>query len=350
MSKDKLIGRALTMGVTISVNIVNSILKILVRTLVDMIGYDTDSERVSTIMVVTFISALVNTAIIPLFTNANLAYVPLFRILPFRMNYSDLDESWYLTIGTQIVRTIMIQSFMPFISFLVSWGMRKPKQWLDAGLPCCPKVRDEEMPEKWEIEELKAEWRKLYPDAEEDKFNWRDYFEVGKVTNKVTIQQYVDLYAGPDFMIYSQYSFALVIIYTTFLYGLFMPILFIICFIGLFNMQLVDNLALTYYYQKPPMYDGALNDKAYNILVMAPCSMFLFGYWAMSNAQMFLNIPPERAFTNRSPNPKHELIDLNHGLNQGLLALFIFAFWLFKIFWVSIGQPLIDCCFKKDEN
>jgi hypothetical protein len=151
-------------------------------------------------------------------------------------------------------------------------------------------------------------------------------------------------------MIYSQYSFALVIIYTTFLYGLFMPILFIVCFIGLFNMQLVDNLALTYYYQKPPMYDGALNDKAYNILVMAPCSMFLFGYWAMSNAQMFLNIPPERAFTNRSPNPKHELIDLNHGLNQGLLALFIFAFWLFKIFWVSIGQPLIDCCFKKDEK
>ena len=72
MTKDKLIGRALTMGVTVSVNIVNSILKILVRTLVDMIGYDTDSERVSMIMVVTFISALVNTAIIPLFTNSNI--------------------------------------------------------------------------------------------------------------------------------------------------------------------------------------------------------------------------------------------------------------------------------------
>jgi hypothetical protein len=113
------------------------------------------------------------------------------------------------------------------------------------------------------------------------------------------------MYAGPEFMIFSQYSFALVIIYTTFLYGLFLPILFPICLLGLFNMQLVDNLALTYYYQKPPMYGGQMNEKAYNLLVMAPMLMFLFGYWAFSNAQMFLNVPSDRMFTNRSPNPKH---------------------------------------------
>lgn len=155
MTIDKNIARGLTMAVTLSVNIVNSVLKILVRSLVDMIGYDTDSERVSTIMVVTFISAFFNTAIIPLLTNANLAFVPLFKYLPFRMNYSDFDESWYLTIGTQIVRTILIQAFMPYISLCVSLGMRLPLQWLDSGPSCCPKVRPEEMPSEEEIAEAK---------------------------------------------------------------------------------------------------------------------------------------------------------------------------------------------------
>jgi hypothetical protein len=149
-----MVARGLTLAVTISVNIVNSLLKILVRSLVDMIGYDTDSERVSTIMVVTFISAFVNTALIPLLTNANLAFVPLFRLMPMRMNYSDFDESWYLTIGTQIVRTILIQAFMPYISLMVSLGMKKPMQWKDSGLPCCPKVREDEKIEQWEIDDF----------------------------------------------------------------------------------------------------------------------------------------------------------------------------------------------------
>lgn len=91
-----------------------------------------------------------------------------------------------------------------------------------------------------------------------------------------------------------------------------------------------------------------MNEKAYNLLVMAPMLMFLFGYWAFSNAQMFLNVPSDRMFTNRSPNPKHKLIDLGHGLNQGLMALFILGFWSFKIFWSAIGQPIVDCICKKE--
>lgn len=92
------------------------------------------------------------------------------------------------------------------------------------------------------------------------------------------------MYAGPEFLIYSQNAFALVLIFTTFLYGVLMPILFFVCMIGLINMYIVDNIALTYFYRKPPMYDDKLNERVYSILLWAPALTFTFGYWALTNA------------------------------------------------------------------
>ena len=103
-------------------------------------------------------------------------------------------------------------------------------------------------------------------------------------TSKQTLQQYVDLYAGPEYILYSQYSSMLVLVFVTFMYGLIMPILFPICLIGLFNILIVDLLALTYYYRAPPRYDGLLNKTALWILCLAPLVMFTMGYWTLSNA------------------------------------------------------------------
>jgi hypothetical protein len=91
MTYDKNFARILNMCVTFGVVIVGSINKILVRNLVGLIGYDTDSERVSIIMVATFVANFISLAFIPLFTNANLAYTPIFRYIPMRMNYSDFE-------------------------------------------------------------------------------------------------------------------------------------------------------------------------------------------------------------------------------------------------------------------
>ena len=68
---DKYWGLSLTSAVSFLVSAVNIMLRYLVQFLIDMVGYDTDSERLSVIMVVSFLSAFVNTAIIPLLTNAN---------------------------------------------------------------------------------------------------------------------------------------------------------------------------------------------------------------------------------------------------------------------------------------
>ena len=61
-------------------------------------------------------SSFVNTGILTLLTNADLSYVPgLSSVLPLHMQYSDLGEGWYLVIGTALVKTMMINAFMPWM-------------------------------------------------------------------------------------------------------------------------------------------------------------------------------------------------------------------------------------------
>jgi hypothetical protein len=102
-------------------------------------------------------------------------------------------------------------------------------------------------------------------------------------TKKADMFQYIKLYAGPDFALYSNYAKVLLILYVTFMYGILLPVMFPIAAIAIFNIFVTDTLMLTYWYQKPPMYDDKLYTEALEILKLAPLLMFGLGYWAMSN-------------------------------------------------------------------
>ena len=60
-------------------------------------------------------------------------------------------------------------------------------------------------------------------------------------------------------MLYSQYSAVLVIVFLAFMYGLFIPIMFPLAAIGIFNYIIMENLLLTYLYRKPPNYDDSID-------------------------------------------------------------------------------------------
>ena len=75
------------------------------------------------------------------------------------------------------------------------------------------------------------------------------------------------------------------------MFGLFIPILFLTTAFGIFNMYVVEKYCLAYYYKKPPTYDRKINLRAIKIAKAAPILMLLFGYWALSNQQIFFNIP-----------------------------------------------------------
>ena len=69
-----------------------------------------------------------------------------------------------------------------------------------------------------------------------------------KKSKKTTKQTFIDLYSGPVYMIHFKYSSVIMQVYIAFMYGLMIPILFFIVFIGILNMFIVERIALFYFY------------------------------------------------------------------------------------------------------
>jgi hypothetical protein len=140
---DQTVALGLTNAVTALVSVVNIVLRTSIQMMVDVIGYDTNSERFSIIMVTSFLSAFVNTGLIALLVLADLEYAPIpFCWVPLYNQYSDIQRDWYTSMGSQIVKTMMIQAFMPIVEIGMGVSQKWVFQWLDSGFPCCRPKRD----------------------------------------------------------------------------------------------------------------------------------------------------------------------------------------------------------------
>ena len=72
--------------VSILVAVINILLRYTTEFFVNLIGFDTESERVSTIMSFSFISAFVNTGFITLLTNASFEHMDFpFFLIPLKL-------------------------------------------------------------------------------------------------------------------------------------------------------------------------------------------------------------------------------------------------------------------------
>ena len=62
------------------------------------------------------------------------------------------------------------------------------------------------------------------------------------------MQLYVDLYSGPEYFIHFKYSGILNVIFVTFMYGLGIPILFLLAALYFFNLYALERLTVAYFY------------------------------------------------------------------------------------------------------
>lgn len=84
-----------------------------------------------------------------------------------------------------------------------------------------------------------------------------------------------------------KYSALLTTVCVTFMYGIALPELFPIASLTFFNYYVVDKFLITYFYQRPPLYDDKLNKTALELMKFGPMLMLFFGYWCMGNMQIF---------------------------------------------------------------
>ena len=176
------------MVITILVSVINIVLRLIVEALVNKIGYDTDSERVSTIMTVTFISMFMNTGVITMLVNADFEYMDIpFYWLPFRSEYPDLNRDWYTKVGPTMVKTMLIAAIAPIMELCIGYCTRTIKAILDSGFPCCPRMH-------------KVDYEDEYGEEV------TDIAPVAKKTKKKTVYQYIELYVGPIYLPHSKYA------------------------------------------------------------------------------------------------------------------------------------------------
>lgn len=233
--------------------------------LIKKIGFHTESAQTEAIFLAIFIATFFNTAILLLLSNANTKGTVL-TWLPLRGIYSDLDQNWYLSVGPSLIFTMWINAFYVYIDWVTYLGFDWFYRWLDNG-SCCWCCR--------------------------------------KKTKCVTQQQYVTLYSGPEFLIHFKYATIMNTIFVTMMYGLALPILFLIAAVTFINLLIMDKLCLTYYFQKPPMYDDRLNNSVLRLARWGPLFLLYFGYWCIGNKQIFDNTVNEIIYSNQPMDTSH---------------------------------------------
>ena len=204
-------GYLLTEIITVLITVVNMIIRDVCIVLIKLIGFHTETVETAAIMTLITVATFFNTAVLLLMTNANtkdtiLAWIPL------RGTYTDLNENWYLDVGTALVWTMLINSIYIYAGFAMQLTSKAVFRALDQGCGnyfCCRET---------------------------------------KQTKKKTIQAYVNLYAGPQHLMHFKYATAMNTIYTTFMYGFALPILFPIAALTFINIYVVEKLTVAWWY------------------------------------------------------------------------------------------------------
>lgn len=172
--------------------------------------------------------------------------------------------------------------------------------------------------------------RKANMKPEEIEAEEEDGVQVKNETALTSVQSYIATYGGPEYLMHYKYASVIYVIYVTFMYGMLIPIMFPICLLCLINTYITEKISLIWLYRRPPMFDESLGKRAFDLMKRPPYLMFMMGYWAIGNRQIFDGIPAVKVFNNRPGDPKHPLVPAQ--FNQATLCLIIFLYWLIRAF------------------
>jgi len=151
-------------------------------------------------------------------------------------------------------------------------------------------------------------------------------------TKTTTIQQYVDLYCGPEYQIHFKYSSLMNMAFISFMYGAGLPVMFPICFVSVIVLYMVERLCVAYSYKQPPMYDDKLNKSTLNMLYFTPLLYGMFGWWMYTNKQFFDNEVGLKHRLNESPQLNHTIGNSFSMTNQSApLLVFVILYIVFYL-------------------
>jgi len=155
---------------------------------------------------------------------------------------------WYRIVGFLIVKTMIINSMMPYIGLCTAFAIPALKRWMDRGFS-------------------------------------NDIYK----TKKTSMAMYRNLYSGNEYVIHFKQSGVLNITYMTMMYGVGMPILFPVAAFNFFNQYLCERIVVSFNVPLPPALDDKLTNNMIDLFYWSPLLMLFNGYWMLSNPEIFDN-------------------------------------------------------------
>jgi hypothetical protein len=297
-------------GVSMLVVAVNFILKVMLIAMVAGLRLKTMTKETDITMKAIFAGQFVNTAILLVLNNASFidfdeGVGPLSLLFQVGTE-TDFGVSWYRSVGSLLIGALIVQALWPLIEIAMFGAM-------------------------W--------WGMQYKD--------RDFGKDSYKTNVPTPQAYVDLYAGPVYLIHYRYSMILLHISCAFLYGSAMPVLFVVAFIAFVVLFINERVLVCYYYREPPSFDEEITMKAMGFIKWIPIFSLPVVFWQFGNRQIFES---EVEMIDR----QSDIIKSNHDIKNAMmhanplfmtynsapffLLVMILGYWLLQ--W--LGHVILD--------
>ena len=121
-----------TNAITGIIVVVNIVVREITIALVTWIGYDTHSEQLTKITNGVFIGTFFNTAFLLLLVYANFTDSNFPGASFFNGPFYDYSDEWYAIVGSQIVKTMIINSILPpimeSIPIIMAWWFQRSDQ------------------------------------------------------------------------------------------------------------------------------------------------------------------------------------------------------------------------------
>jgi hypothetical protein len=151
---------------------------------------------------------------------------------------TDFSQEWYYGVGASLVINMVLEIVIPFLSELFDCLLSRCLRCCDRGCS-----RNE-----------------------------------GK-TRTTSIKEYIELYSGPRYTLYSRSSDLLLYVAIAYMYGTAMPLMYLLALLAIVRLYIFDKILLCWQYKRPPMYNFAITKATTDALSYLTVCCLPFVFW-----------------------------------------------------------------------
>ena len=236
----------------------------------------------SALMTMKYLMTLFKGAVLVLLTNANFIT---FNIHYFDGDYTDLNDKWYVNVGSIFIIAMFFRLVISPGMIVVRWLLKKVLIMID---------------------------RRAIRPPKDTVF-----------TSKNHNIDFADLYSGAKLKLSNPYNKVLLNVMISMMLGLGLPILFPFVLLFLVVIYFAYKSATLYWFKKPPKLDDSLSNLFMHNMKFAPLLYCGFSYWMLNNRQMFENYVVPKEHRSQIVGDGHTLFYNPNNHTYVLLVMFI---------------------------